>query len=309
MTALLGHPPQQGAPADQLTTMLARKTRNELYEYLAQFQTLLQQNPQQAREMLVQNPNLARALFQIQIILGMVSNPLGDVAPKGVAPPGILPPRHGEGPPQEAPQQQQYMQPAPQYAPQDPNLGPYSGPSPYPPMQPVHYMPPGEPAPGLGPMMPAAAHAVPVDPRLAASAVPVPMPADPRLAGLPPQQTAMASAPRPMVSVAVGGPPPMVSAVGAGPSAPAPAAAPMTAEQQALLQQLMGLSAAQIELLPPAQKAQVLALQQQMVGRYANELCVPCIFLAFLTNVLATVCRELRGDEAAGDCYKYIVHL
>jgi hypothetical protein len=46
----------------------------------------------------------------------------------------------------------------------------------------------------------------------------------------------------------------------------APASVPgMSAEQQALLQQVMSLTPEQIELLPPQQKAQVLALQQQLV--------------------------------------------
>ena len=221
MRVLLGEQPQNNAPADQLTVMLARKTRSELYEYLAQMQGLLHQNPHQARNLLIENPQLARALFHMEIVLGMVNNPLGDIAPKGVAPPGLLPPRPHDGGGGGG---------APDY-------GHYGG--------------------GAVPMMPGgAAPPMAMDPRQQVPAPPQPM----------------APAPRPMVSMAGGGP-------GAGtlPAPPAPAPAPalpgavpgMSADQQqALLQQVMNLTPAQIEVLSPEQKAQVLALQQQLVSYY-----------------------------------------
>ena len=37
---MLGQPAAPGAPADALTMMLARKTRSELYDYMAQMQGL-----------------------------------------------------------------------------------------------------------------------------------------------------------------------------------------------------------------------------------------------------------------------------
>ena len=83
VATLLGAPMPPGTPADQLTTVLARKTRSELYEYLNQMKGLMQANPTQARQLLADNPSLTKALFQAQVILGMVGNPLGDVAPKG----------------------------------------------------------------------------------------------------------------------------------------------------------------------------------------------------------------------------------
>ena len=84
VATLLGAPIPLGAPADQITSVLARKTRNELYELLNQMKGLMQANPTQARQLLADNPSLTKALFQAQVILGMVGNPLGDVAPKGV---------------------------------------------------------------------------------------------------------------------------------------------------------------------------------------------------------------------------------
>ncbi|KDD74392.1 hypothetical protein H632_c1346p0, partial [Helicosporidium sp. ATCC 50920] len=91
VSSLLGQDPSAPPRADALTQLLARKTRSELYVVLAQMQSLLLQNPQQARGILLQNPVLARCLLQIQVILGYVGNPLGDVAPKGCAPSNTMP--------------------------------------------------------------------------------------------------------------------------------------------------------------------------------------------------------------------------
>jgi cleavage stimulation factor subunit 2 len=216
MNVLLGQDPVPNAPADHLTKMLARKTRSELYEYLSQMQSLLHQNPQQARRLLVDNPQLARALFHMEIILGMVSNPLGDIAPKGAAPLGMgSQPRHPEG----------MDQPPPHYG--------------------------GAPPP------------VPIDPRLAGGA-PAAVPIDPRRQQPPPQPMVSAVAPVPMNA----GPRPMVSvAATGGPPSLAPGAVPgmSTDQQNALVQQVISLTPQQIEMLPPEQKAQVLAIQQQLV--------------------------------------------
>ena len=121
VAALLDAPLPPGAPADQITHLLARRSRAELYEYLSQMQGALQRNPGQARAILADTPALAKALLQMQVILGMVGNPLGDVAPKGIAPPNLMP-RHeplpgaghmggggGGGPPGQQQQQQHDM--------------------------------------------------------------------------------------------------------------------------------------------------------------------------------------------------------
>lgn len=229
MSVLLGQPDQPNAPADQLTLILARKTRSELYEYLSQMQALLAQHPHQARQLLIDSPQLARALFQMEIILGMVSNPLGDVAPKGAAPPNLVTAVQQH--------QQQYAMPMP---------------------------PPPPPMQQQAPVVVVTAS----DPRLGGGRVPA---ADPRLmaAGGPMGGVA----PRPMVSVAsqqsqqqqavVGAPP----ARGSGGSGMPVVPGMTTEQQQALLQQVMSLTPEQIELLPAEQKAQVLALQQQLGNR------------------------------------------
>ena len=258
MAALLGQKYQPGDPADALTQLLARKTRSELYEYLSQMQTLMHHDPQQARQILLDHPSLTKALFQMEIILGMVNNPLGDIAPKGVAPPGILPPKHFEP-------TYGYAEPPSRYgmtAPPPGVGGTGQAPSYYSaPVQSEHMQYQSQESSFPAPI---ATHQQPPDPRLASSAVP----ADPRMQAAPPVRP-MISAPRPMVSVAAGGAGATTGAVSPA-QQPAPiqmhsASIPaISAEQQALLQQVMSLTPEQIELLPPEQKAQVVALQQQL---------------------------------------------
>ncbi|KAJ6799287.1 basic salivary proline-rich protein 4-like [Iris pallida] len=47
-------------------------SKSQLYEIMSQMKMLIEQNHQQARQILVDNPQLTKALFQAQIMLGMV---------------------------------------------------------------------------------------------------------------------------------------------------------------------------------------------------------------------------------------------
>ncbi|KAJ6811182.1 basic salivary proline-rich protein 4-like [Iris pallida] len=47
-------------------------SKSQLYELMLQMKTVIEQNHQQARQILVDNPQLTKALFQAQIMLGMV---------------------------------------------------------------------------------------------------------------------------------------------------------------------------------------------------------------------------------------------
>ncbi|WCJ21954.1 hydroxyproline-rich glycoprotein family protein [Euphorbia peplus] len=58
-----------------LTESMAGMTKNQLYEIMSQMKNLIEQNKQQARDILIQNPPLTKALFQAQIMLGMVQPP------------------------------------------------------------------------------------------------------------------------------------------------------------------------------------------------------------------------------------------
>lgn len=172
MGETLGSPFEPDPDGNKVISLLARKNKNEMYEYLAQVQKYSAEHPVQARELLANNPQLCQAIFIIEILLGLVGNPLGDQAPS---------------------------------------------------------------LEEVGPIP------VPMDPRKAAMPVPAPPPP-------------MTSAPRPMVSMSH------------APPTGGPAVVPgMTSEQQqALLQQVMSLTPQQIDLLPPQQKSQVLALQQSL---------------------------------------------
>ena len=75
MGQILGDDPN--AELTRLASLLARKNKNDLYEYLAQLQKLYNDNPDHAQQFLTDNPQLARAIFLIEIILGLVGNPLG----------------------------------------------------------------------------------------------------------------------------------------------------------------------------------------------------------------------------------------
>lgn len=240
MDSLIGKNSQVGEPADQLTLLLARKTRSELYEYLAQMQYLLHQNPQQAKQILLEHPLLTRALFQMEIILGMVNNPLGDIAPKGIAPPGALPQKTFDGP-------HGYGEAQTQYGSVPSSVG---GPQTYY----SHSMQP-ETQQYLQqdsiPHAPIASVSPPSDPRLASGIAPVPA-------------APMTSAPRPMVSLTAATT--QVAPVQQPTPAPVQSATlqGISAEQQALLQQVISLTPEQIEMLPAEQKAQVIALQKQL---------------------------------------------
>ncbi|KAL9433252.1 hypothetical protein AB3S75_028140 [Citrus x aurantiifolia] len=83
---------------DGLPANLAGMSKNQLYEIMTQMKSLIEQNEQQARQILIQNPLLTKALFQAQIMLGMVKPP--QVIPS-VQPPAL------QHPQQSAPQLQQ----------------------------------------------------------------------------------------------------------------------------------------------------------------------------------------------------------
>ena len=96
-----------GPGQDQITDALSKMPRAALFDIMAQMKGLIQQNQQQARQILVTNPSLTRALFQAQILLGMLKNPLSSDAVPQQGPP--------QGPPQPvaqpAPTPQQQFQP------------------------------------------------------------------------------------------------------------------------------------------------------------------------------------------------------
>ncbi|KAJ7547639.1 hypothetical protein O6H91_08G096500 [Diphasiastrum complanatum] len=71
-----GHPAMGNVSSiDPLTNHLANMSKHQLYEIMSQMKGLIQQNQHEARLILVANPQLTKALFQAQIMLGMVRPP------------------------------------------------------------------------------------------------------------------------------------------------------------------------------------------------------------------------------------------
>ncbi|PSS17431.1 Cleavage stimulating factor like [Actinidia chinensis var. chinensis] len=66
----------QGQPAsysDPLTLHLAKMSRNQLNEVMSELKVMATEKKDQARQLLLANPQLPKALFQAQIMLGMVT--------------------------------------------------------------------------------------------------------------------------------------------------------------------------------------------------------------------------------------------
>ncbi|RRT51213.1 hypothetical protein BHE74_00023515 [Ensete ventricosum] len=68
-------PQQQQQVANSFTSQFAVMSKAQLYDILSQMKALIEQNQQEARQILIDNPLLTRALFQAQIMLGMVQSP------------------------------------------------------------------------------------------------------------------------------------------------------------------------------------------------------------------------------------------
>ncbi|XP_073012492.1 cleavage stimulating factor 64 isoform X1 [Typha latifolia] len=66
---------KQQQAGDVFTSHIAGMSKPQLYEVMSQMKVLIDQNHQQARQILIDNPLLTRTLFQAQIMLGMVQPP------------------------------------------------------------------------------------------------------------------------------------------------------------------------------------------------------------------------------------------
>ncbi|GKV32457.1 hypothetical protein SLEP1_g41064 [Rubroshorea leprosula] len=64
---------QSAAANDPLTLHLARMSRNQLNEIMSDIKKMATQNKEQARDLLLARPQLLKAIFQAQIMLGMVT--------------------------------------------------------------------------------------------------------------------------------------------------------------------------------------------------------------------------------------------
>jgi hypothetical protein len=65
--------PSADATRAQIGAVLEGMTTHQLYDMIAQMKGLIEQSPDQARQVLEANPQFAYALLQAELILGMVN--------------------------------------------------------------------------------------------------------------------------------------------------------------------------------------------------------------------------------------------
>ncbi|KAI3925517.1 hypothetical protein MKW92_025785 [Papaver armeniacum] len=73
MAGALGSAQNGGLGSDQLTNYLANISRNKMFEIMSEMKVMATQNKELARQLLLSSPQLPKALFQAQIMLGMVT--------------------------------------------------------------------------------------------------------------------------------------------------------------------------------------------------------------------------------------------
>ncbi|KAI3837115.1 hypothetical protein MKW92_035170 [Papaver armeniacum] len=73
MAGALGSAQNGGLGSDQLTNYLANMSRNKMFEIMSEMKVMATQNKELARKLLLSSPQLPKALFQAQIMLGMVT--------------------------------------------------------------------------------------------------------------------------------------------------------------------------------------------------------------------------------------------
>ncbi|CAN4086014.1 unnamed protein product [Withania somnifera] len=61
---------------DPLSLHMSKFSRNQLSDVMSEFKAMCTQNKEQTRQLLLAIPNLSKALFQAQLILGMVTQPM-----------------------------------------------------------------------------------------------------------------------------------------------------------------------------------------------------------------------------------------
>ncbi|CAG4982408.1 unnamed protein product [Parnassius apollo] len=260
-----GDPVEPEKAPEAISKAVATLPPEQMFELMKQMKLCVQNNPSEARNMLLQNPQLAYALLQAQVIMRIVdpatavsmlhpSNPVPPVLQPGDKPPlanNYTPTNQQQGPPpllsNPVPPPNQYV-PRPAMA--DVDLRSARAPVPPPLLdQDMRSLPP---APHPVPPPAAQDGIFPRDPRLANAqgfnSDPRVRPNDPRTQAKIPQQ----QMPPGMPSVAQAR---TIQGIPSGAS---------DQEKAALIMQVLQLSDEQIALLPPEQRASILMLKEQI---------------------------------------------
>ncbi|KAJ8724491.1 hypothetical protein PYW08_015965 [Mythimna loreyi] len=272
-----GEPVEPEKAPEAISKAVATLPPEQMFELMKQMKLCIQNNPSEARNMMLQNPQLAYALLQAQVIMRIVdpatavsmlhpSNPL----PPLIQPGDKIPPTNHympSNPPREPPPPQMPpllaapVPPPAQYTPRQPAMGDVdlrgrsSGGAPALLDQDMRSLPPPVPP---HPVPPPQHHAqdtgFPRDPRLASMQTQA-FNSDPRVRSNDPrtqqkiQQQQM--------------PPGMPNAAQARTIQGIPSGA-SDQEKAALIMQVLQLSEDQIALLPPEQRASILMLKEQI---------------------------------------------
>ncbi|XP_049870767.1 cleavage stimulation factor subunit 2 tau variant [Pectinophora gossypiella] len=264
-----GDPVEPEKAPEAISKAVATLPPEQMFELMKQMKLCVQNNPTEARNMLLQNPQLAYALLQAQVIMRIVdpATAVTMLHPSNPVPPVIQP---GDKPPISNPymssnssqaQQQQpplLANPVPppnQYAPARPALGDVD-------------LRGGRAAPALPALLDQDMRALPPLPH----PVPPPLqqdsgfPRDPRLAnmqGFNSDPRVRPTDPRTQNKMPPQMPPGMPSVAQARTIQGIPSGA-SDQEKAALIMQVLQLSDEQIALLPPEQRASILMLKEQI---------------------------------------------
>ncbi|KAL0832011.1 hypothetical protein ABMA28_001508 [Loxostege sticticalis] len=264
-----GDPVEPEKAPEAISKAVATLPPEQMFELMKQMKLCIQNNPTEARNMLLQNPQLAYALLQAQVIMRIVdpatavsmlhpTNPVPPVLQPGDKPQPntYMPTNQPPAPPQPQPLLATPVPPPSQYTPARPAMGDVDlrgarGGGGVPPLldqdmrslpMPPHPVPPPQQHQDSGfPRDPRLANAPQfnVDPRV--------RPNDPRNQSKMPQQM----------------PPGMPSMAQARTIQGIPSGA-SDQEKAALIMQVLQLSDEQIALLPPEQRASILMLKEQI---------------------------------------------
>ncbi|KAL6066038.1 cleavage stimulating factor 64 [Balamuthia mandrillaris] len=172
-----GVPPPAGVtPEAQISSVLEGMGAHQLYEVVAQMKVLVEQNPEQAKQILATNPQFSFALLQAQVVLGMIRPQLAQhILATATGGSGVgLPPAVLGGP------SSSMMGPPPLQPPTTTPVGPVGGP-------PSFHVPPPTPAaaPPFTHLQPPPSFPMPAIPSVAASSSSVSAPVMPSAAAAP----------------------------------------------------------------------------------------------------------------------------
>jgi len=66
---------KQAVASEALAAQIYGMSRSEMYDMMSKMKTMIDHDQETVRRMLVNNPDVTRALFRAQVVLGMVKTP------------------------------------------------------------------------------------------------------------------------------------------------------------------------------------------------------------------------------------------